>query len=232
MSESLLERQRVVADVLADPPNVHISPTAVSGVWSTSETCYRFMAEHVGAGRTLETGLGVSTVLFAKWGCRHTCVVYDQDEVDRLTAYLKRREIPADGLDFRVGTSDQVLPRLNCRDIDLMLIDGRHGWPTAIIDWYYGAAGLVSGGIVVIDDTKLRQVSLGLIRYLDRDPRWERLERRNKWSAYRRLTVGSLSEEWREQMFLGAPLGIRYGHRVPAAMQPALRRAKHLLTRS
>jgi hypothetical protein len=88
--------------------------------------------------------------------------------------------------------------------LDLVLVDGGHGFPTPILDWYYGAGRLRQGGVVIVDDLQLRQVRLGLMEFLDADLRWERVESTGKWAAYRRLTTGNLREEWRDQAFLDA----------------------------
>ena len=76
-----MARREWVDRVLSDPPAVH--PEAPEdGVWRTEAGCYRFIADHVTAGcRTLETGAGVSTVLFAAWGCDHVAVVPAPGEI-------------------------------------------------------------------------------------------------------------------------------------------------------
>ena len=63
-AENRIATVRMVTD---SPPVVH--PEAPGGVWRTTRECYELMANHVGLGsRTLETGAGLSTALFAAWG--------------------------------------------------------------------------------------------------------------------------------------------------------------------
>src|SRR3954468_15013965 len=135
------DRLTLIERVIADKPPVHDfeeAHFAPGGVWDTDRDCYRFLAEHCGEGdNTLETGLGISTVLFAAWGTHHTCVVPNQGEVDRCRAYCEARGIGIRSVDFQVGFSDEVLPALPPRELALLFIDGGHGFPAPIIDWYY-----------------------------------------------------------------------------------------------
>jgi predicted O-methyltransferase YrrM len=133
---------------------------------------------------------------------------------------------------FEVGPSDQVVPRLEAPEYDLFLIDGAHGWPQAIIDWYYGGSLLREGGILVLDDLQLKQVTLGLLDYLDADPRWEQVARQRKWVAYRRRSTGSLYDEWRSQPFLGKPWRTRVNERLPERVKPIIRKVVRSLRRS
>jgi predicted O-methyltransferase YrrM len=195
-------RQDDIDAVLADPPQVHWG--APRGVWNTDRSCYEFIASALpedGSAATLETGCGISTVLLAQWAARHVAVVPKPAEVDACRAYLEARGL-AEAVSFEVGWSDEVLPRLSGPPLDLVLVDGGHGFPAPILDWYYAAARLKEGGVVVLDDLQLPQVKLGLLEFLDADPRWERAESTDKWAAYRRLSAGPLREEWRDQAFL------------------------------
>jgi hypothetical protein len=217
---TLGDRTSLIQRVLHDPPSVH--GTAATGVWSTSESAYGLMAEHCGPGnRTLETGLGVSTVLFAAWGTEHTCVVPDQSEVDSVREYMRRLDISDERVQFRVGSSDEVLPTLDASDLDLVLIDGSHAFPLPIIDWYYAAGGLRRGGVLVLDDTNMESVKLGLTPFLAKDPRWEQIRKTWKWRAYRRLSGGPLLEAQEQQGFLGAGRLARVDDLMPEAMRPA-----------
>jgi predicted O-methyltransferase YrrM len=141
-------------------------------------------------------------VLFAGWGAEHVCVVGSEQEATALSAYLTERGIvPARPLSFVLGPSQDRLIRLELPDgLDLMLIDGCHGFPMPVVDWFYGARWLKQGGVLVVDDIDLPGVKV-LTDFLDRDPRWVRLEPEG-FGAYRRESEGDLAEEWTEQGFL------------------------------
>ncbi len=198
---ALRERLELVSKVLASPPTIHRHGT---GVWSTEQSCYEFMARKVGPGsRTLETGCGVSTVLFAGWGCDHLCVVPAPDQRDGIMAYCADNGIDAGSLSFDLRGSEWALPALAPEaTYDLVFIDGSHGFPLPIIDWFYGAAHLRDGGVAIFDDRQLPQVNLLLEWFLDRDPRWVGLQSTPKWAAYRRHSSGPLGEIQTRQPFL------------------------------
>jgi hypothetical protein len=196
-------RQALIERVVVNPPPVHGTAAGETGVWSTAHDCYDFLARHVEPGaRTLETGCGISTALFALWGAEHTCVVYDQNEVDILISWAAQQGVDISRLTFEVGPSDDVLPRLEPTELDLTFIDGSHAFPAAIVDWFYAAGRLRDGGICVMDDIQLPMVTLGLFEFFAKDPRWELIARTEKWVALVRHASGPLREEWTEQPFL------------------------------
>jgi methyltransferase family protein len=125
-------------------------------LWGLPRPVLEFIAAQVSEkSSTLETGAGLSTLLFALKGARHTCVTPSQQEVDRITAYGERRGISLERVDFRVGLSTDVLPKIGPRELDLALIDGGHGFPTVFMDWYYIASWLRVGGTLIIDDLQI-----------------------------------------------------------------------------
>ncbi|HEY5110518.1 MAG TPA: class I SAM-dependent methyltransferase [Acidimicrobiales bacterium] len=221
MSEPL-DRQAWVDTVIADPPPVHPEkPTGV--VWRTQTSCYRFIADQVGRGsRTLETGAGLSTVLFAAWGCDHLAVVPFPDEAVAVEAYCDSHGIDRTTLRFDLRPSEVALPTLvGDRELDLVFVDGCHGYPMPVVDWFYGAGMLRSGGVLVLDDLQLPQVRNLVDTFLDSDPRWERLRATDKWIAFRRTTSGPLAEMESEQAFF--PLPPRsVADRIKAAVPPKL----------
>lgn len=200
------ERLLWVEQVLANPPRVH-EGAPDNAAWSTEESCYRFMAEQVeGGSRTLETGAGVSTVLFAAWGCHHVAVVPFAGEASAIEHYLDEQGINRDALTFDIRPSEVALPELAGRGpLDLVFVDGCHGFPSPIIDWFYGAGLLRRGGIVVFDDVQLPQVQCLLTTFIEPDERWEPVAGTTKWKAYRRLSEGSLGEEWFDQPYFSLP---------------------------
>jgi hypothetical protein len=223
------DRLAMVQRIIASPPRVH--PNAPNGaVWQTDHSCYSFMARHVRQGiRTLETGVGLSTVLLAAWGCRHLAIVPFQDEADVILAYCSDMGIDTTSLTIDVRPSEVALPDLvGSTERDLVFIDGGHGFPVPIIDWFYGAGLLRKGGVVVFDDVQLPQVSVFLDTFIELDDRWQRLEATPKWRAYRRMSAGSLSEGQWEQPFFTNPAadGERSWYRaLKDAVPPKVRNA-------
>ena len=147
-----------VEELLADPPKLHLRSSrsgagdgpGLTNQWKLSDEELLFISRHVAkSSRTLETGAGCSTILFAMLGSRHTCIVPDQPLVDRILAFCNEKQIPTANLSFIVGISERVLPQLKDQDFDLVLIDGRHGFPQPFLDWYYAAELLKVGGYVV-----------------------------------------------------------------------------------
>ena len=109
--------------------------------------------EHIVGTKTLETGAGVSTVLFALKGTQHTCIVPDQTQVQGIKEICNQNQISTDKIDFRIDGSENVLPQLRPAGLDLVLIDGCHGFPAPFIDWHYAGSGLKANGILIVDDT-------------------------------------------------------------------------------
>ncbi len=65
-----------------------------------------------------------------------------------------------------------MLPRLPADPLDLVLIDGSHGFPVPLIDWFYTADRLKVGGLLVLDDTQLWSVHI-LKQFLLLEPEWQ-----------------------------------------------------------
>jgi predicted O-methyltransferase YrrM len=206
----------VIDRLLADPPVVHymdMSAEPPLGLWATEESCYRFLAAHVRAGdRTLETGAGLSTAVLAALGAEHRCITVWEPERDRLLEYFAAHGIPSGTVTFDVSPSHVALPRLlaetTAAPLDLVLLDGCHGFPIPALDWFYAGSLLREGGILVTDDVDLPAVG-ELVRFLDADPRWDAIERTGKWVAWRRGSSGPLAEEWVDQPFLTSPTTAR-----------------------
>jgi hypothetical protein len=229
-----IEDRLAIAKTICDsPPRVH--PNAPNGaVWRTGWRCYEFIASQISPGdRTLETGTGVSTVMFTAWGCEHLSIVPSEFQANVIIAYCHEMDIATENLRFDLRPSETALPGLvGGPEFDLVFIDGAHGFPLPVIDWYYGAGLLRRGGVVVFDDVKLPAVRQLLESYLDRDDRWQMIGGTAVWRAYRRLSEGPLdSDELLQPFFqIGQTGGLGPIRRlladvVPPALRERLRRS-------
>ncbi len=160
-------------DLLKNPPLIHKKASGELTSWQLSDEILHYIDQNVSEDSiTLETGTGVSTILFAIKHSHHTCISPSQPQVDRIKEYCQKHQINIDKIDFKVDCSENVLPSLNINKIDLVLIDGSHAFPIPFIDWYYTYQKLKVGGKMIIDDTQL-WTGLVLKQFLNLEPEWK-----------------------------------------------------------
>jgi predicted O-methyltransferase YrrM len=152
--------------------------------------------------RTLETGAGISTILFAIKGSEHMCIAPGQGQFDRIQQYCRDRQISADRINFQCHYSEQILPQLNIQPLDLVLIDGCHGFPIPFIDWFYAASHLKKDGILIVDDTQLWTGEV-LKEYLRSEPEWELVQDiAHRAVIFRKLQATIPTKEWDRQPYI------------------------------
>jgi hypothetical protein len=233
LNENLLEA------VIANPPKVHrgdaelgsekaLSGSSLNGSCLTGHmremleknlvVCHgidaevaRFLHRVVAEGaRTLETGSGLSTVIFAMRKAHHTVVTPSTREAAAIREYARANQIGIESVDFVLEPSETYLPRCTLKDLDLVLIDGKHAFPWPFIDWFYTAEKLKVGGVCVIDDIHLESV-LTLVNFLREEPRWEFVwELPRRTIAFRKLSATIHDVAWHQQPYISR----RYGRKA------------------
>ena len=121
--------------------------------------------------RTLETGAGLSTIVFAASGATHIVVTPEAAEEAPVREACRSLGVGVDGLRFVIGPSEEMLPELPERELDVVLIDGAHGFPYAILDWWHLGRRLRLGGGMLLDDAYLPPV-LAILDGLRGVPAW------------------------------------------------------------
>ena len=146
-----------VADALrAEPPGLH----GAGEYWGLAWAALEWLERNLQPGwSTLETGAGASTVVFAAAGTSHEAVTPDAGEEERIRRRCEELGVDGSGVTFRIGPSHEVLPRWEPRRLDLVLVDGAHGFPYPILDWWHVAPHVRVGGTVLLDDAYLPAVS-------------------------------------------------------------------------
>jgi predicted O-methyltransferase YrrM len=144
-----------------------------STTYNISDQVLEFIADNIGTdSKTLETGAGLTTIVFAMKGAEHVCITPAQDEVDNITKSCKQLGVSLDRVAFHINFSERVVPFLEYPLLDLVLIDGGHGMPTPFIDWYYTAQALKTGGLLLIDNVELWTGDV-LTQFLLSEPEWK-----------------------------------------------------------
>lgn len=190
-------------DLLNNSPQLHKFESGELTSWKLSDEVLSFIDKHVDeSSNTLETGAGISTILFGLKCTNHICIVPEQDLVDRITEYGSQHKIILNKITFKIAESEKILPFLKFNKLDLVLIDGRHAFPTPFIDWYYTSPILKVGGIMIIDDTHILTGHI-LRNFLLSEPEWQLQESfSSKTAIFIKLKEYSHSKMWTQQPYL------------------------------
>src|SRR5919199_3572174 len=157
-------------DLRASPPGLH---GAGDEYWGLAWAALGWLEDNVTSGMaTLETGSGSSTIVFAAAGASHEAVTPDAAEEERIRGECERRGISSEGVRFLIGPSHEVLPRWEPRPLDLVLVDGAHGFPYPILDWWWLAPHVRIGGPMLLADAHMPPVAM-LVDHLRSDRAWQ-----------------------------------------------------------
>lgn len=192
-----------VNDLIRDDPKLDRDAQGKPVSWGVPGDLLRFLDERVTSEtNTLETGAGLSTIFFALKEAQHTCIVPDAVLVERIKEYCQARHVSTHNIRFCSGRSEEILPTLEIRNLDLVLIDGQHGFPVPFIDWFYTARHLGVGGLVVVDDTQIWTGAV-LRDFLLREPGWELVgDFAGKCVVFRKLREFPENQVWFWQPFV------------------------------
>lgn len=187
--------------LFAARPDFHAWQDGRPANWSMSPDVLRYLGSCLEPTmRTLETGAGASSVVFAIRGTQHTCVTPDRAEAQRIEAYCEQAGI-RHSITFIHDPSDHALPRspLIPDTLDFVLIDGAHRFPMAIIDWHYAAARLSVNGVVAVDDVQLPSVRI-LYDFLMVEDEWELTRTIGGTAFFRHVRATTTENDWQGQM--------------------------------
>ncbi len=227
------ELEAIIYRLVTEQPAFHGTSDRPRVLNATAGTL-QMIAKCVRPGqRTSETGSGASTVVFAAAGSRHTTISPDLSEHARIRAWCEAAGVDTVEVEFIEGSSDAVLPGLS-EPLDVAFIDGRHAFPSPMVDWAYLSTRLAVGGLLLLDDIPIPTVGF-IFRHMAGEPHWELVEVLDARTAvFRKLADPPAEDHWRRQSlnrsypdysFLGG------GQRVRRTAQYRLKRARTWLAR-
>ena len=152
----------------AGPPGLH----GDGEYWGLAWEALAWIERNVEPGMaTLETGAGASTIVFAARGAEHEAVTPDPAEEQRIREQCDALGVDHSRVVFRIGLSQDVLPSWPARPLDLVLVDGAHGFPYPVLDWWFLAPHLREGGRMLLDDAYLPAVA-AIVDYARASDAW------------------------------------------------------------
>jgi hypothetical protein len=182
ISNVLLDR------LISDNPMLQAWGDGTPANWSVTPDALHFLASLLKPGmRTLETGSGHTTVVFALAGTNHVCVTPDPTEHTRIMEYCRKLGVGG-SVRFINGSSDAVLPRDSSlpAQLDVVFLDGAHRFPFPCLDWHYTHTRLPIGGVMAIDDYEMPSVKI-LHDFLCGEDEWELMRTIDRTAFFRKL---------------------------------------------
>lgn len=188
---------RAIEFLRQDMPHFHGSDDEPRN-WKSQWEILDFLADTLKPGvRSLETGCGYSTVVAAQSGADHTTVTPSADERDRVRNYCEKHGIDHSKLQFAIGFSSVMLPTLE-GDLDVVYIDGAHGFPHPCVDWMYTEQRLKIGGILLVDDIRIPTCRM-LHEFLLEESNWTLDRYIGDTSIFTKSAAGKNSADWGHQ---------------------------------
>jgi hypothetical protein len=182
---------------------------------------------------SVETGSGASTLLFSHVSGHHT--VFASDGGSGSVTNVRRSPLLRQNVvTFLEGPTQTTLPRHLFTDkLQLVLIDGPHGYPFPDLEYYYLYPHLDAGALLILDDIHIPTVH-NLFQFLRRDAMFKLDQVVQTTAFFTRTdapTFDPLGDGWWQQTHNSKPL-LRYTWRdgirnlLPASMRRSLSRMK------
>ena len=227
----------VVAEAARMPADWH-------GAGSLSGEVLAAIARHATARRvrrSVETGTGKSTLVISHCSDAHT--VFAQDDRGHGDSLMRVQECPLlrrDTTTFVVGPTQRTLATHQFdAPLDLVMLDGPHGYPFPELEYYFTYPHLAEGALLIVDDIHIPTV-FNMFAFLREDAMF-RLEEivhttaffvRTSAPLFNPLADGWWLQKYNERRFpitdssLPATFTERLKRRVPARVRLLARRLR------
>ncbi|MFH1903476.1 MAG: class I SAM-dependent methyltransferase [Candidatus Omnitrophota bacterium] len=192
---------------------------------------------------SLETGTGKSTLLLSHISQNHK--VFTVNGGESLSVVRSSPLFNRETVEFIEGSTQVTLPRYDFRnELQLVILDGPHGYPFPDLEYYYVYPHLQEGGVLILDDIHIPTIC-NLFRFLKEDAMF-RLSEVVKNTAFFIRTgepvFDPFGDGWWLQNFnrnhfpanLGAPVRLSYNilnrlkKKVPASFKDRVKKAMKL----
>ena len=179
-----------------------------------------------------ETGAGRSTLLFSHLSDHH--LVFAVNDGESVTRVKESELLRAAAVQFVLGPTQRTLPGFEFEaQLDIVLLDGPHGYPFPDLEYFYLYPRIREGGLLVIDDIHIPTIR-NLFRFVSEDDMFDLIQVvHGRTALFRRTaapTFDPYGDGWWLQHFNAShlPRSARLRALLPA---PVRRRLKTLTGR-
>lgn len=187
---------------------------------------------------SVETGSGASTLLFSHLSDHHTVFALD-DGTGSVTNIRRSPLLRSDVVTFVEGPTQVTLPQHRFTEkLQVVVIDGPHGYPFPDLEYYYLYPHLETGALLILDDIHIPTVH-NLFQFLRRDAMFHLEQVVQRTAFFRRTSAPAFDpfgDGWWQQKYNATPL-LRYTWReqtrrlLPAPLQRRVARMKTRVSR-
>lgn len=160
----------------------------------------RHCANYGDITNSAETGAGKSTLFFSQVSQHHT--VFAIDVGNSLTKVKKSELIRDKNVEFVEGPTQVSVPAYSfTRKLDIVLIDGPHGYPFPDLEYYYFYPHLSEGGLLIVDDINIPTVRR-MVEIIKREDMFDCIDLVGKTMFFQRTDAplfDPLADGWWEQ---------------------------------
>lgn len=151
---------------------------------------------------SMETGCGKSTLLLSWLSSSHTVFTlesYGSIPCESYQNVLKSELLNRTSVNFVLGPSQVTVPNHKfSTSLELALIDGPHGFPFPILEYYYIYPSMEDGALLIVDDIHIPTVRW-LHDFLKEDDMFELIEVVEHTAFFRRTsspTFNPFGDDW------------------------------------
>jgi hypothetical protein len=171
----------VVRQIIALPSDWHAAG-------SLKDDVLKAIARHAEALRpeaTAETGSGKSSLLFSHLSPKHYVFAMD-DGNGSVTRVKESNLLQPDVVQFVEGPTQETVPGFAFPSpLQMIMLDGPHGFPFPQLEYYHFYPQLASGGILIVDDIDIPSIH-DMYRFLKKDAMFTLLEVVHTTAFFRR----------------------------------------------
>lgn len=198
-SVSVANMARVLNEAILN--KITALPLDWHGAGTVSDATLRVMAELSSDEFqcTAETGTGRSTLLLSNLSKRHLVFTIGDPWAESLARVQNSPLLRSGVVTFTLGPTQATLPLYDLPEqIDLVFIDGPHGFPFPELEYYFFYPRIRLGGFLIIDDIQIPSIRL-MYRILRKDQMWDLIKISDNTAFFRRTdypTLNPFGDDW------------------------------------